>query len=185
MSRLLTWINLAGVLALAVLCAFQWRANRALNLDVNALQQNGQAQAARLAEQDKTLAGLASDLDSFRNQITRAHAELRETAGKLQASESAVAQLSAERDQLQESVARWSAAVRARDERIDEANHRIREVGGRLQEAVEKFNDLAARYTERTQQLNELTTRYNAIVEQLNQARGAKPANAPEAGKAS
>lgn len=176
MSRSLTWINLAGVLALAVLCSFQWRANRALNLDVNTLQKTGQAQAARLAEQDKTLADLASDLDSFRGQITRAHAELRETAGKLHTTEAAVAQLSAERDQLQEGITRWTAAVQARDERLAEANHRIREVGGRLKEAVEKFNDLAARYNERTQQLNDLTTRYNETVEQLDQARGAKPA---------
>lgn len=181
MNRSLTWINLAGVVALAVLCTFQWRANRALNLDVNALQKTGQAQSARLAEQDKALAGLASDLDSFRGQITRAHAELRETADKLQATESAVAQLRAERDQLQESVAHWSAAVQARDARIAEANQRIREVGGRLKEAVEKFNDLAARYNERTQQLNELTTRYNETVEQLNQARGAKPAEPAKA----
>lgn len=132
MNRSLTWINLAGVLALAVLCTFQWRANRALNLDVNALQKTGQTQTARLAEQDKTLAGLASDLDSFRGQITRAHAELRATADKLHASELAAAQLNAEREQLKESVARWTAAVKVRDERIDEANHRIREVGHRL-----------------------------------------------------
>ena len=183
MNRALTWINLAGVAALAVLCALQWRTNRALNLDINALQQTGQTQAARLAEQDKNLAGLASDLDSFRTQITRAHAELRETSAKLHTSETAVAQLTADRDQLQENVARWTAAVQVRDERIGEANHRLREVGGRLCEAVEKFNDLAARYNERSKQLNELTTRYNDTVEQLNQARGAK--SAAEAAKAS
>ena len=165
--------------------AKDWRTNRALNLDINALQQMGQTQAARLAEQDKNLAGLASDLEGFRTQITRAHAELRATAEKLHASETAVAQLTADRDQLQENIARWTAAVQARDERIGEANHRLREVGGRLREAVEKFNDLATRYNERTQQLNDLTTRYNDVVEQLNQARGAKPAENAAAAKSS
>lgn len=183
MNRSLTWINLAGVVALAVLCAFQWRANRALNLDVNALQKTGQTQAARISEQDKNLAGLAADLEGFRRQIARAHAELRNTAGKLHASESAVAELNAEREQLQASVTRWTEAVQVRDERIAEANDRIREVGGRLQDAVEKFNELAGRYNERMQQLNDLTTRYNEIVEQLNQARDPKPAegSAPKA----
>lgn len=178
MSRALTWLNLAGVAVLAVLCAFQWRANRALNLDVNALRKTGYAQTTRIAEQDKALAGLAADLEGFRGQITRAHAELRDTVEKLHASETAAARLHAERDQLRESLGRWTAAVQERDERLAEANDRIREAGARLTEAVEKFNDLAARYNERTAQLNELTTQYNAIVEQLNSARAEAVAEA-------
>jgi chromosome segregation ATPase len=177
MSRTLTWLNLAGVAALAVLCTFQWRANRTLNLDINALQKTGLAQTARLAEQDRTLAGLTADLEDFRAQITRAHTELRETAGRLRDREQAVAALTAERDQLKDQLASWAAAVQLRDQRIAEANDRIREVGERLRDSVEKFNGLATRYNERTQQLNELTTRYNAVVEQLNQARGTAPAN--------
>ncbi len=180
MSRTLTWLNLVGVAALAVLCAFQWRANRALNLDVNALQKTGYAQTARIAEQDQALAGLAADLDGFRAQISRAHAELRDLAGKLHASEEAVAHLGAERDHLKDSLARWTEAVQVRDARIAEANDRIRDLGGRLKDAVEKFNDLATRYNERTQQLNELTTRFNTVVEQLNQARAADQAANPD-----
>lgn len=175
MSRSLTWINLAGVAVLAGLCGFQWRANRALNLDVNALQKTGIAQAARIAEQDKTLAGLASDLDSFRTQLTAAHAQLRDTSEKLHTSETAVSQLTAERDQLKEAIATWTAAVQIRDERITEANDRIREVGGRLQEAVEKFNELATRYNDSVQKYNELSARYNTVVQQLNEARGVAP----------
>ena len=34
MSRFLQWFNLFGILALAALCAVQWRANRRLNLDL-------------------------------------------------------------------------------------------------------------------------------------------------------
>lgn len=179
MNRTLTWLNLAGVIALTVLCGFQWRANRALNLDINALQKTGYTQAARIAEQDKTLAGLAADLEGFRKQIGRAHGEVRDLAGKLHDSENAVAQLGAERDQLKENLTRWTAAVQQRDERIAEANDRIREIGGRLKDAVDKFNDLATRYNERTKQLNDLTAQYNTVVEQLNQARAAQaPAEA-------
>jgi chromosome segregation ATPase len=175
MSRKLTWLNLAGVVALAVLCAFQWRANRALNLDINVLQKAGLAQTVRLTEQDRTLAGLTADLENFRTQITRAHAELRATSDKLLISTQSVTLLIAERDQLKDSIASWTAAVQLRDQRLTEANDRIREVGDRLQNAVEKFNELAVRYNERAKQLNELTTQYNTVVEQLNQARGAQP----------
>ena len=35
MNRALTWLNLAGVAILAVLCVWQWRINRSLHL-VNA-----------------------------------------------------------------------------------------------------------------------------------------------------
>lgn len=185
MNRTLTWLNLAGVAALAVLCVCQWRANRALNLDINALEKTGLTQTARLAEQDKTLAGLAADLENFRTQITRANAELRETTDKLQLSENAIGRLRAERDQLKDSIASWTEAVKVRDERIDEANHRLREVGGRLRDAVEKFNELAARYNERSQQLNDLTTRYNDLVQQLEPARSGETQPAGAKDKAS
>jgi chromosome segregation ATPase len=185
MSRTLTWLNLSGVAALAILCACQWRANRTLNLDLNTLRQTGLAQAARLAEQDKTLAGLAADLDSFRHQITRAHADIRELTTKLHDTEETAGRLTAERDQLKEALARWTEAVRARDARLAEANDRLRDLGGRLKEAVEKFNDLATRYNDRTRQLNELTTRYNQLIEELNQARGTKPATGEAPAKTS
>ena len=53
MNRTLIWLNLLGVIALVVLSGFQWRANRALNLDINALQKTTQTQAASIAEQEK------------------------------------------------------------------------------------------------------------------------------------
>jgi chromosome segregation ATPase len=181
MNRTLTWLNLSGVMALAVLCGFQWRSNRTLNLDVNALQKTGMTQAARLVEQDHALAGLAADLERFRGEIGRAHAELRDTSNRLQVSEQSASKLGAERDQLKTSIARWTAAVEARDQRIAEANERIREVGGRLKDAVEKFNELATRYNERVEQLNQLTSRYNTVVEQLNQSRGGGPQSGEKA----
>jgi uncharacterized coiled-coil DUF342 family protein len=181
MNRALTWINLFGVAALAALCVLQWRTNRSLNLEINALQKSGQAQASALAEQDKNLKGLAADLDGFREQVVRAHREARVTAEKLHASERLVAELTAERDQLKDSVVTWSAAVKVRDDRISEANERIRDVGRRLEDAVRKFNDLAVRYNDTVRQLNELTTRYNAAVKELNTARGAASADSPKA----
>ena len=48
MNRFLHWFNLAGVLALALLCVVQWRLNRQLNLELNAAEKARQQQAARL-----------------------------------------------------------------------------------------------------------------------------------------
>ena len=52
MNRFLHWFNLAGVLALALLCVVQWRLNRQLNLELNAAEKARQQQAARLGEQE-------------------------------------------------------------------------------------------------------------------------------------
>jgi chromosome segregation ATPase len=176
MNRTLTWLNLAGVAALAGLCALQWRANRALNLEINGLQRASLVQSGRLAEQERQLRDLASDLEGFRAQLGRAHAQLRETAEKRRTAEAEAARLTVERDGLKESLAAWTEAVRVRDERIAEANARIRETGERLRDAVEKFNELAARHRERTEQFNELAARYNALARQAEEAGGAAPA---------
>ena len=172
MSRTLTWLNLAGVAALAVLCVFQWRTNRALNLDVNALEKSGRFQAAKITEQEKNLQGLSADLENFRTQLTRANAELRDTSAKLQTSEHDSAQLTAERDQLKASLVQWTGAVHLRDRRIAEANDRIREVGARLKDGVERFNQLATRYNEIVKQMDDLTVKYNTLITRLNEAHG-------------
>ena len=115
MNRILHWFNLAGVLALAVLCVLQWRMNRQLNLDLNTVEKTRQQQAARLHDQEKRLKGGASDLDGFREQLTRATSALKETETKLATLEGQVKQLTNERDQLKTSVTNWAAAVAARD----------------------------------------------------------------------
>jgi chromosome segregation ATPase len=132
-----------------------------LNLGVNALQKSGQLQAVKITEQEKNLQGLSADLENFRGQLTRANNELRETSGKLQLSERDAAQLTSERDQLKESIAKWSTAVQLRDERIAEANDRILEIGERLKDGAEKFNRLATRYNDTVRQMDELTVKYN------------------------
>jgi chromosome segregation ATPase len=172
MNRTLTWLNLAGVGALALLCVFQWRTNRALNLDVNALEKTNQLQAVKISGQQKNIQGLSADLENFRTQLTRAQSELRDTSAKLSTCERDNAQLTTERDQLKDNIEKWTAAVHLRDQRIAEANDRIREVGHRLKEGADKFNQLATRYNEIVKQMDELTAKYNALVTQLEEARG-------------
>ncbi len=155
MSRTLTWINLSGVLLLTVLCALQWRTNRALNLDVNSLEQTRQTQSARLDEQAATLCGLTSDLGRFRDQLGATTLSQKDTETKLRASEHLASQLARERDQLKDAIAQWTAAVAARDERLNEANARIRDLSAKLNNTVAKYNALVASHNDLVQQLND------------------------------
>lgn len=162
MSRRLQYWNLFGVLALGVLCVFQWRHDRQLNLELNASRKTLQAQERQLAENAKTLEGLSVDLAGFKERYTTTRTEATELQSKLQASERANAQLTGERDQLKESVTNWAAAVTVRDERLKEASARVTELVAKLNDSITKFNSLA--------------TNYNSVVDQLNATRTNPPA---------
>ncbi|MFA6287361.1 MAG: hypothetical protein WC661_08225 [Opitutaceae bacterium] len=155
MSRALTWINLLGVLVLAILCALQWRTNRALNLDVNRLEQTRQTQSAQLDEQAAALRGLTSDLDRFREQLGATALSQKDAETKLRASERLAAQLANERDQLKASILEWTAAVAARDANLAEANTRITDLSARLNATVAKYNALVASHNDLVKQLDD------------------------------
>jgi chromosome segregation ATPase len=162
MSRRLHYWNLFGVLALGVLCVFQWRHDRQLNLELNEGKKTLQAQERQLAENAKAMDGLRGDLAGFKESYTSARAEASELQKKLQGQERENAQLTGERDQLKESITNWAAAVKARDERLKETNVRLTELANKLNESITKFNSLA--------------TNYNSVVDQLNATRTNAPA---------
>jgi chromosome segregation ATPase len=166
MSRRLQYWNLFGVLALGVLCVFQWRHDRQLNLELNESKKTLQAQERQLAENAKAMDGLRGDLAGFKESYTSARAEASELQKKLQGQERENAQLTGERDQLKESITNWVAAVTVRDERLKEANARLNELVTKLNDSITKFNSLA--------------TNYNSVVDQLNAARSAKAQPASE-----
>ena len=62
MNRRLQFINLFGVLALAVLCVFQWQRDRRLNLELTANEKTRQSQERQLAENTRIISGLTDDL---------------------------------------------------------------------------------------------------------------------------
>jgi chromosome segregation ATPase len=169
MNRFLHWFNLAGVLALALLCVLQWRMNRQLNLDLNAAAKARQQQAARLDDQEKHLKGGASDLDGFREQLTRATASLKETELKLAALDRQVKQLTNERDQLKTSVTNWAAAVTARDTQLRQAGADLKKLADDRNAAVLKFNEVATKQNDLVKELERRTKEHNAVVETLNQ----------------
>jgi len=162
MNRRLQFINLAGVLVLAALCAFQWQRDRRLNHELNASEKTRQAQERQLAEHTRTISGLTDDLARFKSDYATARAEATELQKKLRTFEHANEQLTREREQLKESVTNWAAAVAVRDERLTEANTRLRDLATQLNETVVKFNELA--------------TNYNHVVGELNAARAERAA---------
>jgi septal ring factor EnvC (AmiA/AmiB activator) len=132
MNRIIQYLNLFGVLALAVLCAAQWQTNGQLNGDVNRLDKTRIDQAAKIADQDATLKQTTADLDDSRQRLSISESDLKDATAKLAA-------ITAERDQLKANLQKWVAAVAARDDAI-------RKLSSDRDEAVKKYNDLVGKY---------------------------------------
>jgi chromosome segregation ATPase len=171
MNRSMPLINLLGVLLLAGLCIAQWQVNRRANLQLIELDRANQAQRVEMAEQEKTIKGQAADLDSFRQQLIRAHTTLKETETRLATTEKEVRQVSLERDQLRVSVTNWAAAVTARDEKLKGANEELQKLAIDRNEVVGKFNELAENYNSVVKDLNEIRARSAGT----NAAAGSRP----------
>ena len=166
MSRSLHWFNLGGVLALAVLCAFQWGENRRLNrqtLERERVQTERQAlMEANARAAAGQAAGQAADLASLRAHLARIDAERKETAAQRAAAEAGLRQASIERDQLKSSVTNWAAAAASRDERLQESAARLRALAAERDQAVQRFNDLAARHNALVKEWNDQQSRLAA-----------------------
>jgi chromosome segregation ATPase len=169
--RILQYINLFGVLALAGMCVLQWDVNRRLNLRAIDLERSRQEQAQKTSEQDQALHGCQEDLNSFRDRLEKSEASQVETERRLAATivqreqiamerDSAITEKNeaiAERDQCKANLDKWAAAVKERDEAIKKASDEITTLSKDRNDAIKKFNDLA--------------TRYNGVVKDLNEAR--------------
>jgi chromosome segregation ATPase len=136
----MNYLNFAGVIALAVLCSFQWQTNSRVNLEAQSLQKTTLEQAGKIDEQTRTIKNDAADLDDLR--------------GRLSLSESALADDEATIKQLKAAMDKWIAAVAQRDLALKQASGQIQKLATERNEAILKFNDLAGKY--------------NAIVKQLN-----------------
>ena len=161
MNHVISGLNFLGVLALAFLCAAQWRTNREMNLQVNALDQTRIANEAKIAEQETAIKGYASDMEELRSRLQTTEASLKEETDKTakltldnQRLTDERDQLSTERDQLRESLKSWEAAVAARDEAIKKSDAEIQKLAGERNDAVVKFNQLATKYNDIVKQLN-------------------------------
>ena len=72
MNRPMQAINFLGVLALAVLCAVQWRIDGNLHTQVNDLEMANLDLTSQVAQRDERIKQDADDLDDFRRRLTLA-----------------------------------------------------------------------------------------------------------------
>lgn len=165
----LSFINLAGVLALAVLCAAQWQGNRQLNQAINRLEGIRIDQVEQLEHRETAIARHLEDIEILKAQVLELTDTLRATEGQLRTEQLKTAQLENEREQLRESVTEWAAAVEARDERITDNQAQIKELAELQNEAVESYNTLAGDYNEAVKLLNERTAAYRELVDRWNE----------------
>jgi len=173
MNRAFQIINFLGVVALAVLCAAQWRVNSDLNRQISDLERQRIDLTTQLALRDKRIREDTADLDDFRTRLTMAEGQLRDLQIKLNTAKFQNQQLTAERtqliaqrDQLTTALDSWKAAVAARDQAIKQAGDDIKKVVDQRNEAVQKFNDLA--------------DKYNAVVKEINNERAKATATASQ-----
>ena len=167
--RALHFINLAGVLAVGVLCVAQWQNNRQLNHEINRLEAIRIDHVEQIKRKDEAAAGQSRDLETLRAHLTVKVAELKETEGKLALARLEVSQLTVERDQVKESVKNWADAVKSRDEQLKTANAEIQELAGRVNDTAVKYNELATNYNAIVRQLNERAAAYNELVTKYNE----------------
>lgn len=153
--------NLIGVLALAGVCAVQWKRDRQLNLEVIRLEKIRLEQSAQLTNQAQSIRGLTADLTEFKERFAQSNLELTELRDKLRESDREVQHLTLEREQLKNSITNWAHAVEIRDDRLKEANAQIQELADKLNSSVRKYN--------------ELVTLHNTVVKELNDLRAPPP----------
>ena len=158
MNKALERLNLLGVLALAALCIFQWRANREANTETLRLEKARQEQSSKIAEQDKEIAGQRADLDVFRAQLTTTKAAEMELGRKVAEGDRANRQLVAEVEALKSSLTNWVAAVRERDQQIQVAGAELKKVAESRDEAIEKYNALAKTHNQLVADVNRAAT---------------------------
>ena len=164
MNRTLHIVNLVGVIALAAICVFQWRRDRALNLELNRSEKARLEQTEKLAEKEKDLTGVRDDLATFKEQFARVQAEAGDVKKELRALHQTNDFLATAYTFSQETIATWTNAVSERDKLISEANANIQTLNERAQDLGARLNDSIRKY-------NELASNYNAVVETLNNLR--------------
>lgn len=158
MNRFLERLNLIGVIALAILCAFQWRVNRDVNTELNRLQKARQEQSAKAAEQEKTIAGQGADLEMFRAQLASARTGEKELRTRLAEAERASRQSEAEAEQLKSSLTNWVAAATQRDKQLERAAADLKSLAEARDDAIDKYNELARKHNQLVQDFNRAAT---------------------------
>jgi septal ring factor EnvC (AmiA/AmiB activator) len=157
MNQLLKYLNFAGIIVLALLCAGQWKTNSRLEAALIALHQKSDDQAVTIAKQTETLKENAADLDDFRQRLSLAESRLRQAETDLVKTRQQRDQLVAERDELTKLRERLLAAVAQRDQVLKEQTDV-------LSKQVQSIHTLEDQRNQSINKYNELVARYNTLV---------------------
>ena len=148
------YVNLVGVLVLAMLCAVQWVKDRRLNLEIEHLDQVRLDQSAKVDDQANQLRGLNDDLGELKTALATERVLRVQVEEKQQPLEATNRQLTIERDELKGVISNWANAVAVRDEHMKEANARIEQLAADLNASIRKYNGLVTNYNAAVQELD-------------------------------
>ena len=146
MNRIIGYLNLAGILAMALLCTRQWVTNSRLAASLTAAQIEMENQRAKIMTQENTLRENAADLNDLHQRLSLSESELIQTQLTLR-------KAAAERDLLQQRSDQLLAAVNQRDDVLKKQTevltvqaNSIHQLQRDRDQTIVKFNDLATKY---------------------------------------
>jgi chromosome segregation ATPase len=167
MTRALAVINFVGVVALALLCAVQWRGGNQMARDIATLQITNQHQADTIDQQATTIKENTADLDEFRQRLNASESFLKDLQRQLAVMTGDRDSLAAARDQLQSQIValkgaldKWEAAVKTDEAAIKDRDAMLRQANDQLQTLAAQRNDAVNKY-------NDLVNQYNALAKQI------------------
>ena len=166
MNRKLNILNFLGIVALAVLCGFQWKKTRDLHTHSVSQEIAIRDLEKRLADREQALKLTQTDLEEFRQKLISTHESLKKEETLTQKLRSNVEQLDLEREELKNAVTKWAEAVRVRDDRLKELSEKLNTLAEERNATVAKYNELATKHNETVELLNERTKQFNTLVEQ-------------------
>ena len=145
MKRLITWLNFAGVLAVAALCVWQWGQGHGLSEQLSKSEQTRSSQAATLDEASSTIATQQHDLDGVRQQLTASDAEATATRQKLVAATQETEKLKDQTAKIDADLKRWQDAVADRDKALKAAAADVQSLAAARDDAIKRYNELVSR----------------------------------------
>jgi chromosome segregation ATPase len=179
MNRTLQVLNLIGIVLLIGLCAAQWDVNRRMHLRLLDAERIHTEEQGRIAEQEKSLKGYATDLDDFRDRVMAADAASKADAEKLKKVTAERAAAAAERNQWKAAyenadaaIKKWTAAVSDRDRALAAAGELAKKLAGDRNEAVTKYNDLVVKFNAAAGEIQKAADVIRTLIAQRNEAIG-------------
>ncbi|MEJ1972193.1 MAG: hypothetical protein WDM96_06895 [Lacunisphaera sp.] len=175
-------LNLVLLLALGVLCAFQWNTGKIRAQSHRELAQSQSGLTHQLAEATDSLKAAREDLDAFRAQILALKtqgdeqaATLRKQSAQIGKLESSETSLTRQLEHWKQAVEQYGAAVKTRDEQIATLIQQRDQYYAANKAAIERANTAVAALNDLNQKYSEVVTLYNSLVAQT-QAKTPPPA---------